>query len=368
MDSLFNIVLSSAVVAALVKGIEQNQVNKLNMITSKRGDWRKELKDIALDIKKSNVDNINEYLTQLKINLNYYGSVNCKNKKDEDLDIVQDEHIWKVIYEIEDYCANEQKDIEKFEEYKKRLIDYIGLLLKFDWDRSKYETNSAFDFMSSIIFLLAVGVGGVLLYYWQNPKMTIYEIISDGMMFVLPSFIMIIPMCIQRIDSNLTHNWYKNIGYYRLPLVFSTVFIIVLVYVWSIGGITNAILELLYLLAITYPTFCAYKSSKVYSNYEDAILQYMNYDKIIIYYNKSSNNQWKKVAAYFDKIDVKYVKKEFNENILQRIKNNGKLENDLKKQIDDNKITWIMIYKKGRNSLILDKYDKNKLEKWFNRH
>ena len=94
----------------------------------------------------------------------------------------------------------------------------------------------------------------------------------------------------------------------------------------------------------------------------------MNYDKIIIYYNNSSNNQWKKVAAYFDKIDVKYVKKEFNENILQRIKNNVKLENDLKKQIDDNKITWIMIYKKGRNSLILDKYDKNKLEKWFNRH
>lgn len=136
----------------------------------------------------------------------------------------------------------------------------------------------------------------------------------------------------------------------------------------AIGGITNAILELLYLLAITYPTFCAYKSSKVYSNYEDAILQYMNYDKIIIYYNKSSNNKWKKVAAYFDKIDVKYVKKEFNENILQRIKNNVKLENDLKKQIDDNKITWIMIYKKGRNSLILDKYDKNKLEKWFNRH
>lgn len=38
MDNLFNIVLSSAVTAALVKGIEQNQVNKLNMITSKRGD------------------------------------------------------------------------------------------------------------------------------------------------------------------------------------------------------------------------------------------------------------------------------------------------------------------------------------------
>lgn len=38
MDNLFNIVLSSAVIAALVKGIEQNQVNKLNMITSKRGD------------------------------------------------------------------------------------------------------------------------------------------------------------------------------------------------------------------------------------------------------------------------------------------------------------------------------------------
>ena len=36
MDNLFNIVLSSAVIAALVKGIEQNQVNKLNMI--KRGD------------------------------------------------------------------------------------------------------------------------------------------------------------------------------------------------------------------------------------------------------------------------------------------------------------------------------------------
>lgn len=325
MDSLFNIVLSSAVVAALVKGIEQNQVNKLNMITSKRGDWRKELKDIALDIKKSNVDNINEYLTQLKINLNYYGSVNCKNKKDEDLDIVQDEHIWKVIYEIEDYCANEQEDIEKFEEYKKRLIDYIGLLLKFDWDRSKYETNSAFDFMSSIIFLLAVGVGGVLLYYWQNPKMTIYEIISDGMVFVLPSLIMLIPLLIKKMDSQICRTWYKNIDYFKIAIVCAgimIIFIVIYFYViYNQNGVIIAIAESLYMMSIAYPVLSVYKEKKFYMKYEKSVSDYIDNDN-----RKLKNSEKQKYCSNKNCYDTK---KKDKEGIVMKMN-----ENTSKKELD----------------------------------
>lgn len=52
MNDLFKIILSSVVVGAIIKEFGQNQVNKLNMITAKRGEWRNDLKEIAQDIKK----------------------------------------------------------------------------------------------------------------------------------------------------------------------------------------------------------------------------------------------------------------------------------------------------------------------------
>ena len=283
MNDLFKIILSSVVVGAIIKEFGQNQVNKLNMITAKRGEWRNDLKEIAQDIKKAKTDEIEEYLTKLKLNLNYYGFIDCKNNEgSEKLDIMQDEHIWKVVYEIEKCCKNESDNLEKFEYYKEELIDYIGLLLKFDWDRSKYETSNAFDYAYSIILLFIAGIVGIFVCYLYNPKWTVYQIVTEGIMFVLPGIFMLIPIWIQKIDSQINHNLYRKIDYFKIPIIASGITVIILIYYISVlcneNSIIIIIVEGVYLMSIAYPVMVVYKEKKFYMKYEEIIKVYINYN------------------------------------------------------------------------------------------
>ena len=51
-------------------------------------------------------------------------------------DYLKDCHIWESIYILE----NKE---ERTEKQKNRLIDYLSLLLKYDWERSKIEASTS---------------------------------------------------------------------------------------------------------------------------------------------------------------------------------------------------------------------------------
>lgn len=199
----------------------------------------------------------------MKLNLNYYGFIDCKNNEgSEKLDIMQDEHIWKVVYEIEKCCKNESDNLEKFEYYKEELIDYIGLLLKFDWDRSKYETSNAFDYAYSIILLFIAGIVGIFVCYLYNPKWTVYQIVTEELCLFARNFYVNSDMD-TKIDSQINHNWYRKIDYFKIPIIASGITVIILIYYISVlcneNSIIIIIVEGVYLMSIAYPVMVVYK-------------------------------------------------------------------------------------------------------------
>ena len=72
-SELLNILLSSAVIVALIEWISKNKSNYLQHITNNRAEWRKSLKDISVKLYKSDKRTIGSVFTELKVNLNSYG-------------------------------------------------------------------------------------------------------------------------------------------------------------------------------------------------------------------------------------------------------------------------------------------------------
>lgn len=137
MDMVIAIIGSSAfgaVVSFLFTWISNRKSNSLNYITDERRKWRDKIREIIIGINESSFEgkknkNINKYLTQLKVNINPYG-------KHNKIDYAQDGHIWEKIKKFDEL----QTEIE-FENTKCDLLEYLELMLKRDWERSKNEVR-----------------------------------------------------------------------------------------------------------------------------------------------------------------------------------------------------------------------------------
>lgn len=143
---IFTSTVVSAIVTALFGFFSSKRQNTLKYITEEREKWRDEMRIIAEDVEQSKVDNINVKLTKIKVRINAYGSM-------METDYQRDGHIWKLIRELEK--GTESKEV--FEKKKRVLIDYISLLLKADWERSKVEVRGAFQkAVKCVLALLSV--------------------------------------------------------------------------------------------------------------------------------------------------------------------------------------------------------------------
>lgn len=131
---IFTSTVVSAIVTSLFGYFSSKRQNTLKYITEERKKWRDEMRVIVEEVEKSKYYNINEKLTKIKVRINAYGS-------SMETDYQSDGHIWKLIRELEK--GTESKEI--FEKRKRMLIDYISLLLKADWERSKVEVRGAFQ-------------------------------------------------------------------------------------------------------------------------------------------------------------------------------------------------------------------------------
>lgn len=134
MDWLSTI-LSSGIIATIISYWSGEKNNRLKYITSERSKWREEIKGIAGELSECQFydERAKRLLTDLKLRINSYGRKD-DYPSDIQLRFFSDEHIWKEISAIEKR--------ENYVEHRDRLLRYLELLLKFDWERSKSETKS----------------------------------------------------------------------------------------------------------------------------------------------------------------------------------------------------------------------------------
>lgn len=131
ISEIINLILSSAEVVAIINVFMQNKNNKLHYVTNERSEWRKNIREIMTNIQKAgDKETLEGYFIDLKTYLNYYGKRYNGYRDNIDTDIEKDEHIWKLMDEIE---QETELDIKK----KNQLVDFLGFLLKFDWERAK---------------------------------------------------------------------------------------------------------------------------------------------------------------------------------------------------------------------------------------
>ncbi len=163
-------ILTSGVIAAIVTGLIElvkiSNSNKTRYIIQQREEWRETIRKLAEEILLTNHKDIKTPLTRLKTRINPYGKFieyhgitffdekmtkeeKKRQVKEENLReqfYLKDGHIHEVIYRLENN--------NDFDNNKRLLIEYLSLLMKFDWERSKIESTVNKKRVVSIFFVI----------------------------------------------------------------------------------------------------------------------------------------------------------------------------------------------------------------------
>lgn len=135
MDTLITTILTSTVVSTIFLALSNIFIDQrkrsVEYITNERAKWRNDIRRISGEIMEADETNLYKPLTELKVRINAYDKY-CGNKR-----IKNDTLIWRCIENCEENCG----DIELLNIYKKNLVLYLSLMLKYDWDRSKKEVE-----------------------------------------------------------------------------------------------------------------------------------------------------------------------------------------------------------------------------------
>lgn len=125
----FQIVMELSAVATIIGVIVSyftfHKTSKLSYITQERKEWRADIRKIVDELEVCPFSKKKRVLTKLKTRINTYGKLTE--------DVGKDSHIWKQIEIIENCRAKE------YEKQKDKLILFLSLLLKDDWERAKKE-------------------------------------------------------------------------------------------------------------------------------------------------------------------------------------------------------------------------------------
>lgn len=125
IQTVFEVSAIASVIGTIISFIMFRKSTKLKYITKERKEWRCAIREIVEKLENCVYDDRNKILVLLKTRINAYG-INSKNK-------LADSHIWEIIHKVEQ-CKKEEFPI-----LKEKLIEYLSLLLKYDWERSKKE-------------------------------------------------------------------------------------------------------------------------------------------------------------------------------------------------------------------------------------
>ena len=188
-----------AVLSAFLVFINNSKKNKLDFITKERSEWRRDIQFILDDLGK--VGKRAEAIQRLKSRINPYG----KNDTVEDGDdfYLHEGHIWSLVNTID---ITNTSQIEK-------LSDYVRLLWKYDWERSKREIK--FDLFNSFIYFILV-IGSI-----SNALLILFKVENS-----IWKFLLIIVSIIMIMSIFYFGDFAKKIKYWTIT---ETVYLILLV-------------------------------------------------------------------------------------------------------------------------------------------
>lgn len=128
--------LVAGVIVAIITAFNNRRINFTQYITKDREEWRKEIRIIAVELENCrSYRSLSVILVKLKLRINPYGkNIHIDMENESTSGITQDAHIWKLIESME-----ADKELKKFKTNKERMIMYLSLLLKHNWEKEKYD-------------------------------------------------------------------------------------------------------------------------------------------------------------------------------------------------------------------------------------
>lgn len=170
----------STVIAAFLSGSIALAVSRrqetLQYITAERKEWREKIREIAYKLNGATYGNTINILTELKVRINAFGNEISFKYSD-------DAHIWELIKELEaGKCYGENLNRKQ-----KQLIEYLSLLLKFDWERSKKEVReNIYEIASRMIFICSgIYFAVSIIICNKNNSISNFDLLSMVGMFVI---------------------------------------------------------------------------------------------------------------------------------------------------------------------------------------
>ena len=201
--------LSSAVIAAILSGIISFFISRrqetLQYITGERKEWREKIREIAYNLNGANYKDTLKLLTELKVRINAFGN------REVLVSYSSDAHIWDLINEIEK--EEPKRNILKL--MQKQLIEYLSLLLKVDWERSKKEVRGDIYNTISLLLLLASEIFFIVsIFCLHIEDLKVFHLISVSIEFFL---LMLFMYFFLKIETKGICKIYLN-GVYKVEL------------------------------------------------------------------------------------------------------------------------------------------------------
>lgn len=180
-NDIVTIIFSSTLLATLVTSAFNLLINKrkdsIDNIVKERKTWRDELRVISSSISKSkNIIELKLAISELKVRINAYGIA--------DNSIFKDSNIWEQIFVVESKDFFSAKELENI---KRRFVNQISCLLKYDWERSKAEIKGS---MQTRIVIISLIISYLLysfrwFYYYNIGSGKIINFLSYTEVFIL---------------------------------------------------------------------------------------------------------------------------------------------------------------------------------------
>lgn len=160
--------VTAALVSAAISYINSRKKDNVQYITGERKEWRESIRNIASFLHEATYKETLQLLTDLKIRINAFGN------KTGSKNYLNDSHIWELMEEIE----SEQLSDDLLKLKQEQLIEYLSLLLKVDWERSKLEVKG--NIYSTVSYILFIGVFMYfsILTYHYNKNMSNFDLFA----------------------------------------------------------------------------------------------------------------------------------------------------------------------------------------------
>ena len=222
-----------AVLSAILVFANNSKRNQLDYITKERSEWRKDIQIILDDLGK--VGKRAEAIQRLKSRINPYGKSKTVDNGDDFY--LHEGHIWSLVNTID---ITNTSQIE-------RLSDYVRLLWKYDWERSKREIK--FDIFNSFIYFVLV-IGSI-----SNSLLILFKIEEFWWKFllVIVSIVMIISIFYFKKFTTKIKKWNEREVLYLVVLTISMYVSICAMLFWIIHTDTDILDMLIPALLIYIP-------------------------------------------------------------------------------------------------------------------